>query len=58
MFSVIVEMIVTATTDMIWTPPPTISSRIIMCLSLKNVSITCNFNQKQHVVHVNKLHVI
>ncbi len=50
MFPVIVEMIVIATIDMIWTPPPTISSPIIMCLSLKNVSITCNFNQKQHAM--------
>jgi hypothetical protein len=46
MLTVIVEMIVTATTDMNWTPLLTISSLIIMYLSLKDVSITCNFNQK------------
>ncbi len=50
MLTIIVEMIVTATTDMNWTPLLTISSLIIMYLSLKDVSITCNFNQKQHAM--------
>ncbi len=51
-------MIVIATTNMNWTPFPIISSLIIMYLSLKDVSITCNFNKKQHAMFMLARHML
>jgi hypothetical protein len=42
------KMIATTTFHMDQTPPLPISSPLIMYLSLKDVSIACNLNQKQH----------
>ncbi len=51
-------MIVIVTTNMNWTPLLIISSPIIMYLSLKDISITCNFNKKQHAMFMLAKHML
>jgi hypothetical protein len=59
MHPIIVEIITTTIIHMNLTLFPTISSPFIMYPYLKDVSIACNFNQKQHAtcVHVDEAHV-
>jgi hypothetical protein len=58
MHLVTVEMITATIVHMDWTPPPTISSPLIMYPSLKDVSIACNLNQKQHAMFKLARHIL
>jgi hypothetical protein len=58
MHLVTVEMIAATIAHMDWTPPPIISSPRIMYLSLKDVSIAFNLNQKQHSMFMLARHIL